>query len=411
MTDSSASGEWRRGWRSVALTALGLTCAPATLPVYTMGVLVAPLHAQFGWSRAAIQAAILFSTGLGIVGGPLAGWMVRKCGLRTTILAGLAGMTLSLLLCAGMNGWLWQLYAAYAMMSLLGAGANAVSWSTYVSSSFNRSRGLALGLALSGTGLSAVVMPRIASLGISLAGWREAYLALAAFVALAVLPLCALFLPRGQQHESRPGQTPARSTTGMDVGQVVRTARFWQIGISSACIYMAVGGLIPNLVPALTDKGLSNAEAVGIMGVMGFAVIGGRIVVGLMVDHVWAPLVSLAVLVPAAIACLLLNTAQPVAVYAVCAAAIGLVTGMEFDMLAFLIGRYFGLRDYARIYGRLYMFLAVAAGVAPMAFGAIFDSTGTYAISVAISAGLFITGAAMLLFLGRYPDLSDRSGL
>lgn len=402
---SGAWHEWRSGWRSVVLTALGLTCAPATLPVYTLGLLVAPLSAEFHWNRAGIQAAILFSTGLGLVGGPLAGWLVRRYGLRPTVISGLLGMTASLLLCAGMNGWLWQLYAAYAMMSLLGAGANAVSWSTYVSASFDKSRGLALGIALSGTGLSAILMPQIAAIGLAHGGWRTAYLVLAAFVAFAVLPLCALFVPDGvpvrKADPASPGEAP-----GMDVGEVVRTSRFWLIGLSSACIYMAVGGLIPNLVPALTDKGMTAAQAAGVMGSMGIAIIAGRLAVGIMVDRIWAPLVALIVLVPAAIGCLLLNTSQPMVVYSVSAAAIGLVTGMEFDMLAFLIGRYFGMRDYARIYGRLYMFLAVSAGLAPMTFGAIYDRTGSYNVPVFAAAALLVAGAATLLLLGRYPDLS-----
>lgn len=416
MTAPTVAGEWRNGWRSVGLTALGLTCAPATLPVYTLGLLVAPLSAEFHWSRAAIQAAILFSTGLGLIGGPLAGWLVRRFGLRTTIVSGLIGMALSLALCAGMTGWLWQLYAAYALMSLLGAGANAVGWSTYVAASFNKSRGLALGIALSGTGLSAVLMPRIAAFGLDQWGWRSAYLALAVFVVIAVLPLCAAFVPKavpqGMATRQTAGSAPS-ATIGMDVREVVRTGQFWLIGLSSACIYMAVGGLIPNLVPALTDKGLTAADAVGVMGVMGFTIIAGRIAVGILVDRIWAPLVALMVLVPAATGCLLLNTDQPLVVYSVSAAAIGLVTGMEFDMLAFLIGRYFGLRDYARIYGRLYMFLAVAAGTAPMAFGAIYDRTGTYDIPVVAAAALLLTGAVTLLLLGRYPDLEGtdaRSG-
>lgn len=406
MNRAAVAGEWRCGWRSVALTALGLTCAPTTLPVYTLGLFVAPLSAEFQWGRADIQAAILFSTGLGLLGGPLAGWLLQKLGLRLAIVSGLIGMALSLLVCAGMNGGLWQLYAAYAMMSLLGAGASAVAWSTYVAASFERSRGLALGIALSGTGLSAVLMPGIAAIGLDLWGWRSAYLALVAFVIIAVLPLCAAFVPRTMPMSART-DSASPAATGMFAGEAVRTGRFWLIGLSSACIYMAVGGLIPNLVPALTDRGMSAGDAVGVMGVMGFTIIAGRIVVGILLDRIWAPLVALVVLVPAAIGCLLLNTEQPLVVYSVSAAAIGLVTGMEFDMLAFLIGRYFGLRDYARIYGRLYMFLAVAAGSAPMTFGAIHDRTGTYAIPIVAAAGLLLTGAATMLMLGRYPDLES----
>lgn len=65
MNLETSAGELRNGWRSVALTALGLTCAPATLPVYTLGILVASLNAEFHWNMAAIQTTVLFSTGLG----------------------------------------------------------------------------------------------------------------------------------------------------------------------------------------------------------------------------------------------------------------------------------------------------------------------------------------------------------
>lgn len=303
-----------------------------------------------------------------------------------------------------MTGSLWQLYAGYAMMSLLGAWVNAVSWSTYVAASFERSRGLALGIALSGTGLSAMFMPRIAAAGLDHGGWRAAYLALAAFVLIAVLPLCAAFVPRAEPTRSAAAR-PSAHGEGLKVRAVVRTRQFWLIGLSCACIYMAVGGLIPNLVPALTDRGVSAAEAVGIMGYMGIAIIAGRVCVGVLLDRLWAPLVGLLVLAPAALGCLLLNATLPLAFYAVSAAAIGLVTGMEFDMLGFLISRYFGLRDYARIYGRLYMFLAVAAGLAPMVFGAIFDHTGSYALPVIAAAALLLAGAVTLLLLGPYPDL------
>lgn len=403
----SPVAEWRDGWRSVAITLMGLTCAPSTLPVYTLGLFVAPLDHQFGWSHGAIQAAILFSTGLGIAGGPLAGRMVLSYGLRATVVIGLAGMALSLLACAAMNGQLWQFYVAYAMMSLLGAGANAVTWSTLVASSFNRSRGLALGVALSGTGLSAIIMPQIAAFALAQSGWRVAYLALAAFVALIVLPLAALFVPSRKQVLTGMAHEQVDQTPGMDVALVVRTPRFWLIGLSTGMIYMAVGGLIPNLVPALDARGVGAAEAVSIMGILGFAVIGGRVLVGALLDRVWAPLVASLVLLPAAVSCLLLNTDQPVVVYGIAAAGIGLVTGMEFDMMAFLVGRYFGMKDYSRIFGRLYMFLAVAAGTAPMAYGAIFDRTGSYDIPVVLSAALLVAGAASLLMLGKYPVIAS----
>jgi len=404
MRDGSGQ-EWRRGWHLVMLTALGLICAPTTVAPYTIGLFVAPLQDSFGWSRAAIQGAILFSTGLGLAGGPVAGWLVQRLGLRLAILSGVVGIASAIASAAAITGALWQLYLAYALIALLGAGTSAVTWSFLIAERFSASRGLALGLALSGTGLSAILAPRLAAIGMDLGGWRAAYLALAAFPLLIVLPACLLLLPRreaSQQVAAMASDGPA--TPGVPLAQALRGRHFWMMGASTAAIYLAIGGLITNLVPALTDKGVSRADAVTIMGILGAAIIAGRIGVGALIDRLWAPAVAAAILLPASAACLFLATADMgFTGYALAAALLGIATGMEFDMLAFLAARYFGLADYPRIYGRLYMFVAGAAGGAPLGFGALYDHMHSYGIAFILSACLLAGGAAGLLALGRYP--------
>lgn len=402
---ASAREEWQRSWPLVILTALALTSSPATLPVYSIGVLTAPLQAEFGWSRATIQAAITFSTGLGLIGGPLGGWMVDRFGVRKSILFGIVGLSSAVLACTAMTGSVWQLYAFYAAMALLGAGAGAVSWTYLIANRFEKSRGLALGVALSGTGLAAVLAPRIAAAGLEWGGWQSAYLWLAGFGVLLILPLCALGLPR-EPVETNSSRLPehAIQRSGLTVAQAVRDRRFWLIGVATFCIYVAVGGLIPNMVPAFTDSGLSQDQAVAIMGFFGLSIIAGRIAVGFLVDLFWAPLVASTVLLPAAIACFLIQQPLEFGAYAAAAMIIGMATGMEFDMLGFLAARYLGLAHFARIYGRLYIFVALGAGLAPPAFGFAYDTFGDYSWPLTISAGLLVLGAICFLALGHYPD-------
>ena len=398
-----ASGEWRRGWPFVALTAIGLTCTPTTLPIYTLGVFVPQFEASFGWSRGEIQTAILFSTGLAVVCSPLAGWMVRRWGIRDTIIPGLVGLAVAFLLGAGIGGSLWQLYGVYALMSLLGAGAGAVGWTTLIAGNFDKARGLALGVGLSGTGLCSILMPAIAAASMAVWGWRGAYLALAAFCLLVVLPICWLVLPR-----DRPGgqaaAAPIARLSGLDVREAVRSVRFWQLGLSTFAIYAVIGGTIPNLVPAFTDAGLSLAEAASIMGIFGMTVIGGRIVVGALVDHFWAPAVAALVMVPAAVACLIIGGGGGYASFALAAAMLGIATGTELDVMSYLVARYFGMADFPRIYGRAYIFVAAASGTAPLMMGYLHDATGSYALPMRIAAALLGVGAIGLLTLGRYPD-------
>lgn len=405
MSNLAVGSEWRRSWHLVALTVLGLTCAPTTLPVYTLGVFVAPYAAEFGWGRGEIQSAILFSTGLAVFFAPLAGTMVNRFGLRRTIVSGLVGLALSCLAAAANTGALWQLYAAYALMSALGAGAGAVGWVTLVSGRFEQARGLALGIALSGTGLCAALMPIIATFGLDRFGWRGAYVLLAAFVAFVVLPICAAMLP--DEVLSLPGsEQGSADQSGMNAGAAIRHWRFWILGASTAAIYLVIGGLIPNLVPALMDTGASAAAAASIMGLFGIAVVAGRICVGALVDRFWAPVVAALVLVPAAIGCLGLQSGGSLPMLTGAVVFIGVATGMELDVLGFLTARYFGLTDFARVYGRLYVFVAATAGVAPMLFGFAYDWTGSYALPLQVAAGLLVAGATGLLTLGKYPDLS-----
>jgi predicted MFS family arabinose efflux permease len=198
-------------------------------------------------------------------------------------------------------------------------------------------------------------------------------------------------------------QEPA-DQAGMEADAAIRHWRFWTLGASTAAIYLVIGGLIPNLVPALMDTGASAAAAASVMGMFGIAVVAGRICVGALVDRFWAPVIAALVLVPAAIGCLALQSGGSLPMLTGAVLFIGMATGMELDVLGFLTARYFGLADYARVYGRLYVFVAATAGVAPMLFGFVYDWTGSYALPLQASAGLLVAGAIGLLALGRYPD-------
>lgn len=341
------------------------------------------------------------------VSAPLVGVAIQRFGIRATVLVGLAGMSLSCLAAAAMTGALWQLYVAYSLMALLGAGAGGIAWSALITAGFQQTRGLALGLALSGTGVSAILMPQIAAAALRDHGRRTGYVALAAFGLLVVLPLCAFCLRNGRGVLPGMGER-SENTTGLSAREAVRTWRFWILGFATAATYFAVGGAIPNLVPALTDKGITTSAAVAALGGLGGAIILGRITVGALLDRVWGPAVATIVLLPAAIGCVALTLPASLGSYIVAAAAIGVATGMELDMLAFPAARYFGQADYPRIYSRLYMFLAAPAGVAPLSFGYLFDATGSYRLPFLLAAGMLAASAASLLALGRYPVLVRR---
>jgi MFS family permease len=90
------------------------------------------------------------------------------------------------------------------------------------------------------------------------------------------------------------------------------------------------------------------------------------------------------------------------------AALIGLASGAEADLLAYLMSRYFGLAHYGKLYGLQYSVFGLASGLSPFVFGRIFDVTHSYEIALYSAGVLFVLGAAVLLTLGRYPTFAAR---
>jgi predicted MFS family arabinose efflux permease len=82
---------------------------------------------------------------------------------------------------------------------------------------------------------------------------------------------------------------------------------------------------------------------------------------------------------------------------------LGLTSGMEFDLMSYLVARYLGMRSYAVTYATLYGIFVVGAFVGPSLFGYVFDRTGTYSAILEACALLLVAGAATVLFLGPYP--------
>ena len=75
--------------------------------------------------------------------------------------------------------------------------------------------------------------------------------------------------------------------------------------------------------------------------------------------------------------------------------------------MAYLVSRYFGLLHYAAIYGALYGFFALGAGLGPWIYGVYFEADGNYDPILRISAVLFIAGALPLLLLGKYRTFEE----
>ena len=398
--------ELAQRWPLIMATCMGIISSSFVLPYYSIGALLTPVTEEFGWSRAQFQAAILFSSGLGALTSPIIGWLNDKYGPRRVALPSMIGLSVGLLTASQMEGELWMLFLAYGMMALLGAGTIPVTWTRAIATSFFKRRGLALGLALTGTGICASVAPHYTVWLTDHYGWRGAYVGLALVPLVLAWPmLYFLFKPLDTHSDSalEAPDTKVALENGLTLGEAVRGYRFWILLLSILFAYQGFSGIGPNLLPSLTDDGFTRDQAASVQSVFGISIIIGRVIVGYLVDRFWAPGVAAFCLAIPAAGAAMLHGSQTFETAALAAFLIGFAAGAELDLMAFLAARYFGLAHYAKIYSILYATLAVCSGTAPMIFASVYDATGSYDLGYRMASVLFLVSVVLILMLGRYP--------
>ncbi len=398
--EASTAGEFRAGWRILLAGLTGAMFGISALPFYTLGLFVKPLGEAFGWSREAVQWGFAVQM-LGMLCVAWAyGILADKWGARKVALLSQIGLGLGLLGIAAVNS-LTHWYIAWFVLALLGAGTSPVTWTRGVNGWFDKARGTALGIMLAGTGLTAVIAPPLITAIVADHGWRMGYVALGAGVLGLALPLTFLLF----HDRVVPGQMAA---VGLSRAQAFRDRRFWIMLLVFALITFAVSGIIPSLVPLLGDRGFSAADAALYASLVGLAVIAGRIIAGMLLDRFWAPAVAVAFLLLPALSCLLLafgSSSSPL-VLGSAVVLVGLAAGAEFDLVAFMASRYFGMANYGVVYSQLMVGMLLGGGLGPPIFGRVFDQTGSYQPALLVSAAIFALLPMLLLSMGRYPDFS-----
>ena len=155
----------------------------------------------------------------------------------------------------------------------------------------------------------------------------------------------------------------------------------------------------------LRDKGISAENAGLIFGCFGVSLTAGRILIGYLLDRVWPPLVSAISLSMPAVGCLLfLGESNDFWLMAFAAVLVGFGAGAEFDIAAFLVARYFGMKEYGRLFGVHQGLNTVAAALAPLLFAAFLSATGSYSSMLIYSVACTVLGPLLILTLGRAPN-------
>lgn len=382
-------GELRSGWATVAAAFTGVAVSYGPLLAFTFGVIAQAVERELDVSRTtAYGLFVAYNAGI-LTGAAFAGRAIRKWGAGNSLLVSTILLGGLLLTCGLGRATMLHLYVLYYLAPVLGFAAGPIGYSQLLVESFDKRRGLALGLALSGVGVGGALLPAVAEAVIRSGGVAQGLAVLGGLVLVIGGPATTVLRRQRQQLKIQPQDEKIELVGRVNRNALIRGGAFFFI------LGVTIVGLSGHLAPIMVERGQSPQAAAGMLAVLGLASIVGRVGVGLVLDRVFAPKVGIATAAIGALGMILLLLEAPMPLTL---ALVGLALGAELDLLSYLISRYAPPERFSGAFAISFAAFSIGAATGPLLIAAVRDAGGGYALSIVLAATA--TAAASLLMVG-----------
>jgi predicted MFS family arabinose efflux permease len=404
------------GWFITAAAGLGLCFGYAGSMVYSFSSFMLPLHEEFAWARRDIGLAFSFMVIAVIIMSPIMGVLLDKFGARRCLLVGTSLFGISLSSMYFLSGDIRHYYLMFFILGLSGTATTAICYSRLLVSWFDKKKGWALGLALTGTGIGAMIIPPLVQAMIEAFDWRSAYFLLGLINLVIVGPILFKFVfntpaekntfPDGVSAENESDDNKLlHMHRGFSFRQCMRQSVFWKLLIGIFIISFAQAGPFLQLIPILRDVGLDASVAASTAALLGVALIGARLLCGYLMDRMFAPYIASAFLAAPIFGFILFSLNPNIWTAVIMTISLGLAYGAEFDILGFFCSQYFGRPAFGTTYGIMFAVYSGAVGLAAPLAGWSFDRFGSYLEIFQFGALGILIGVGLIVTLGPYPEL------
>lgn len=357
---------------------------------YGCGVYLVQLQAEHGWSAALVSAAVttFFLTGalmvMTVVGG-----LYERFGARRVATAGVLGFAGAMLAVAHAAAP-WQMFAAFVLLALAWSLTSSVAINIILAAWFDKGRGMALSLALTGASLGGVAVAPLLVLAIGRFGFERSMIVGALLMALLLVPLAQTVLRRMPPVREAVG-TQAKAPA-FSLRDTLATPAFWTIATPFAIGMTAQVAFLTHqlaiLEPLLTRNGAAAA-----VSLTGAAAVIGRLGSGVLADRLSRRVLAFWSLALQAGALLLLASAQgSAALYAACA-LFGLGVGNQISLPPLLVQQEFPVAHFARVTGLVVGACQFTFASGPLLLGALRAASESYAPGIYACAATIAAAA------------------
>jgi MFS family permease len=360
---------WLRLSASLALMTLG------GVAMYGVFVVLPALQAEFGVTRA--EASLPYTlTMLGFgVGGILMGALVDRFGVMVPALRHTLPMSAGLIL-AGMAGSVVQFAIVHGLLAgMLGCSATFAPLVADISLWFNRRRGIAVAIVISGNYLAGTVWPPILQHFFDTAGWRATYIGAGIFCLVVMLPLTLVLRTRPPAIAGSASTKETKLERPMGLSPTALMVLLCIAGVA-CCVAMSMPQV--HIVAYCGDLGYGaqrGAEMVSVM--MGFGIV-SRLVSGWICDRIGGLRTLLLGSVLQGIALALFLPFDGLVSLYVVSALFGLFQGGLVPAYPIIVREFFSPREAGTRVSIVLMATLFGMAFGGWITGVIFDYTGSY---------------------------------
>jgi MFS family permease len=330
---------------------------------------------------------------------PLAGFLIRRFGLKLLMIIGCVMLGAALLLHSRAHDEA-TIYAARILMGISLGFVGVMPNVVLVSNWFKGSRGTALGIAVTGTSMGGVIIPLIATPLVIRYDWRIAMMLVSLLVWLVLLP-AVIFLvkERPDDVEIAADEAAAEDVNGFTLGRALLTPVFWVLALCAAAIFYSIFMTTQQFILYLETPRIGVVPLIAgyYLSILFAVSIAGKFFFGWLSDK-FPPqrviLICCAVMFLATLILLGLNAGNAIFFIVL----FGFGYGGSFALLQILVAEFFGRREYGKILGLIVMIEMIGAAVGGKVTGYFADADGGD-YKRAFYGVMISTGFALLLSL------------
>ena len=375
--------------------------------VYAFSVLIAPMEADMGWSRAEISGAFSLSLLLtGIIAFPVGYWL-DKHGPRLLMTAGSIGATVMVLLWSQVNT-LPEFITIMALMGICGAAILYEPAFAVVAAWFARKRGTAITVMTLIAGFSSTIFIPLADALLVAFGWRQAVFTLGVVLGVITIPLHALVLRRkpadlGLLPDGGDETVEKQKRPDINLRGVVRSRYFWILTLAFSLSTLSISAVRVHFIPLLISVNIHPSSAALASGAIGLMQVVGRMIFAPVERRFSSKtmVVGVFLLLALSLATLLLGSAPWLIIVFV--ALFGMAIGTHTLSRPLIVADSYGATFFGRISSTMVVFLTLTGTTAPFAAGVIFDLFASYEPMLILVTGFSLIAVLLILFLPKDP--------